>query len=153
VLRVLECLPSFDERKGHRNAFIATIVERHAFTIVRDRNVRKRDTRRVSSLNVTINLPNEGPAEFGQTLGERETETRLGVRRRSDQAVTEVAEDVATAIASLPEPLKDLAERLKHQTISEISRDLGISRSTLNHRLVRLRQRFEAMGMREYLAT
>jgi DNA-directed RNA polymerase specialized sigma24 family protein len=64
-----------------------------------------------------------------------------------------VAEDVATAIASLPEPLKDLAERLKHQTISEISRDLGISRSTLNHRLVRLRQRFEAMGMREYLAT
>ncbi|MCX7428988.1 MAG: hypothetical protein NTW96_25600 [Planctomycetia bacterium] len=54
-------------------------------------------------------------------------------------------------MVTLPDRLRDLAERLKSQTISKIARDIGVPRTTLNESVRRLRQRFENGGLKDYL--
>ena len=47
--------------------------------------------------------------------------------------------------------LRELCERLKHDSISQVARDMGIARTTLNAWLSKLRSRFEECGLRDYL--
>ncbi len=151
ILRVLQSLPSFDPGQAHRNVFTTTVVERFVANILRDKQASKRDHRRISSLNVMINITNEGPTELAQTIGQRELDARRNVRPRSDEDLSQLARDLADIIATLPADLRDLAERLKSQTVSEIARDKGVPRTTVNHWVHRLRQRFEQARLRDYL--
>ena len=46
---------------------------------------------------------------------------------------------------------RDLCERLKHHSITEVAQQLGIPRTTLHDAIGRLRQHFEDAGLRDYL--
>jgi transposase-like protein len=59
--------------------------------------------------------------------------------------------DLAEVIDSMPGELRDLAKRMKTQSISAIAREIGVPRTTLNDAVRRLRQRFEQAGLRDYL--
>jgi len=151
-LKLVKHLSSFDPRQGHRHAFVTTVVERCAATLLRNKTAEKRDHRRVRSLNVVIaDDEHEGPVELGDTVSRRELDARLGHAPRDEHDLAQLALDIASVIASLSPEMRELAERLKTDSVSQIARDLGVPRTTLNDRVRELRRRFEDAGLRDYL--
>ena len=151
ILRVLQSMPRFNPAQAHHKTFITTVVERYVADILRNKRAEKRDHRRISSLNVTIKITGEGPTELSQTIGARELDARLGRDRRSDEELLELAIDETDVLATLPESWQLLLKLRKTQTMSELAREMGVPRTTLNDWMRRIRQRFENAGMRDYL--
>ena len=143
LARVLQSLPSFDPKKAHRNKFITAVVERHFANLLRNKKAAKRDHRRIGSLNVTIFVQGAGPIELAQTIGQRELNSRRGCNPRSDEELAQLVSDVATVMATLPDNWRELAERLKYQSVAEVARDLGIPRTTLHGWISSIRKLFE----------
>ena len=150
-LKVLQSMPQFDPKRSHFKQFIATVVERHVATILRDKKAQKRDCRGVRSLNEIVDNSEDGPIELAETISTSDHDKRLGRKLRSDTDLADMCLDVAVVIGSLPEKLLELAEYLKTDSISEISRRTGVPRTTLNERLKKLRQLFEDKSLQEYL--
>ena len=149
--RVLQSLPRFNPEVAHRNKFITAVVERYVANILRNKKAEKRDHRRITSLNVTIEITDEGPTELAQTIGDRELDARLGRERRSEQELHELALDLADVMATLPDAWWTLLELRKSRTMPEIAEEMGVPRTTLNDWMRRIRQRFEKSGMQDYL--
>lgn len=151
MARLLNGLQSFDPKQAHRNAFVTTIVERSVATIVRDKRAEKRDHRRISSLNVMVGDGEENRTELSATIGQPAYDARRCRESRSEGELSELSSDIAELLAQLPVELQLLAEQLKHKSISQIAREMGIPRTTLRERVVELRERFEAADMRMHL--
>ena len=151
ILRVLQSLRSFDSSKAHRNKFVTAVVERHVANILRNKRAEKRDCRDAYSLNVVIGEEDERLVELADMIGQCELDARLGRHPRNDEDLKQLAQDAADVMATLPEELRDLAERLKTDSLSEIARGKGIPRTTLHASVRRLRQRFEQAGLKDYL--
>ena len=147
--KLVQQMEAFDPAAAHWYAFVTTVVERQTATLVRDRRAAKRDRRRVTTLHVLID-GDDGPVEFAQTIASDEHLNRTGRWRRSDAERAELALDTATVLAALPEDLRDLAVRLMDASPSQVARDLGVPRSTLQRRMERLRRHFEDAGLRDY---
>ncbi len=150
-VRVLQSLPRFNPDRAHRNKFVTTVVERYVANILRNKQADKRDHRRICSLNVTIEVAEEGPTELAQTIGDRELDARLGRQRRSECELVQLALDLADVMATLPDNWRTLLELRKTQTMADIARELGVPRTTLNEWMRRIRKRFEKAGLNEYL--
>ncbi|MCU0710038.1 MAG: hypothetical protein MUF23_17285 [Pirellula sp.] len=60
-------------------------------------------------------------------------------------------DDLATFMSKLPEKFQDILRRRQTHSITEISRDLGIPRTTLNDWMVQIRKLFEEAGFDRYL--
>jgi RNA polymerase sigma-70 factor (ECF subfamily) len=151
IARLLHSLRSFDPKQAHRKAFVTAVVERDVANILRDKQAEKRDHRRIGSLHVMIEVTEEGPTELADTIGDREFNARRCRDPRSAEDLAQLASDLAEVVAALPDELRDLAERLKTESISAIAREVGVPRTTLNDTVRRLRQRFEQAGLRDYL--
>lgn len=151
--RVLQSLPRFNPEVAHRNRFITAVVERYVANILRNKKADKRDHRRITSLNVMIEIADNGPTELAQTIGDRELDARLGRQRRSEQELRELALDLAVLIATLPEAWRTLLELRKSRTMPEIAKEMGVPRTTLNDWMRRIRQRFEKSDMQDYLGS
>ena len=61
-----------------------------------------------------------------------------------------ILEDVTNVIQTLPPDLRELANSLKSQSISEVARRSGVPRTTLNDRVRRIRTVFDKAGLRAY---
>lgn len=127
-LHLVERLPRFDPQRGSINAFVNTVLERRASTLKWDRWCAKRDDHRC--LSFEDDLPERG--DFQQQERQRD-----------------LALDLRQALATLPEPLRELAERLKTHAISEIAREFRLSRTTIYKRLRDLRQSLENTGWKQ----
>ena len=151
-IRVAKSVEQFDEKVGHLYPFICTIVQRHLANLVRNRGRSKRGPSRIGSLSLMVNLPDGGSTELSQLIGEDDRNRRLGRESRlSEQDLTDLQIDLAQEIAKLPEQWRHLLERRQTQSMSEIARDLGVPRTTLNDWMRHIRSRFEAVGLDEYL--
>ncbi len=137
ILRLLQGLHLFDTEQAHRNVFVTTVIERAVAMILRERLAKKRDGGTVQSLD-----------QARENAGDS---TEPVDPRRSHEEQIDLATDLAEALANLPDDLRDLAERLKHQSLSQAARDLGVPRSTLQRQVQRLRRCFEDAGLRIYL--
>ena len=142
-------MEAFDPAAAHWKSFVTTVIERQTATLVRDRRAAKRDRRRVTTLHVLID-GDDGPLEFTQTIASDEHLNRTDWWRRSDAERAELALDLDEVLAALPEDLRDLAVRLMDASPSQVARDLGVPRSTLQRRMERLRRHFEDAGLRDY---
>lgn len=151
LTRLMQGLKSFDPDVAHRKSFVTAIVERSVASIIRDAEAQKRDHRRIGSLQLLVQVTEEGPIELVQTLSDREHNNRHCRDPRNDENLTHLVTDLAAVVDSLPDELRDLAERLKTQSISAIAREIGVPRTTLNDTVRRLRHRFEAAGLRDYV--
>ena len=149
--KVLQSLPRFDSEIGHRNKFVTAVVERYVANVLRNKQAGKRDHRRVTSLNVMIEICDEGPTELSQTIGERELDARLFRERRSDEELSDLAMDLASIMETLPDLWQQLLQLRKSKTMPEIAAEMGVPRTTLNAWMKRIRARFEESGMQDYL--
>ena len=150
--RVLQGMRSFDSSIAHRNKFVTTIVERYFANVLRDKRAEKRDHRRINSLHVMVDIGEDEKVELAQTISQRELNAQRHRYPRSEEELAQLAQDLADVMPKFPNELRDLAERLKTQTLSEIARDMGIPRTTLNESVCRLRRRFESARLKDYIS-
>jgi RNA polymerase sigma-70 factor (ECF subfamily) len=151
LIRVLQSLPQFDPDVAHRNKFITTVVERYVANILRNKRADKRVHWGVTSLSVLIEISEEGTTELAQTIGERELDNRILRKRRSPEELAQLELDMKDVIATLPDSWQTLLELRKTRTMQEVAEEMDVPRSTLNHWIHRIRERFESSGMSEYL--
>jgi RNA polymerase sigma-70 factor (ECF subfamily) len=134
TLRLLRAMPRYDPARGHVHAFVTAVVERAAAGLLRRCRAKKRGAGPVRSLDAPAAAEPTDRGDAGRAAD------RVGL-----------AADLAAVLAELPADLRGLAERLTRQTLSEVARQDGVPRSTLQRRVDRLRRRFEDAGLREYL--
>lgn len=150
-LKLVRRLPAADPDDPKWKAFVAITVRRHIVSMIRDQEAEKRDHRRVCSLHVNVSV-DERPAELADTIGEDAIPSRRVRARRSPQELAELLLDVTECLADLNDAQqREFCERLKHASIAQAARDMGIPRTTLNAWLVKLRRRFEERGLRDYV--
>ncbi len=151
LVRVLQSMPRFDEDQAHFNKFVTAVVERYVANILRNKKAEKRDHRRVKSLNVTIDVAEEGATEFAQTIGDRELDARLCRQRRTDEELSQLGDDLAILIATLPDDWQTMLKLRKSRPMAEVAREMDLPRTTLVGWMKQIRQRFEDAGLRDYL--
>lgn len=151
ALYLWQCLRRLKEPLQDRQGFFRKIIADHAVTLIRRREAEKRDHFRVSSLSEQVIDCDGQPVEMAQTVPDDHVRSRLGVAPSSSLDDMELAHDVAAVLAKLPPDLRDLCERLKRHSITEVARQLGVPRTTLHDAIRRLRQHFEDAGLRDYL--
>lgn len=151
IMRILQGFKSYDPTQSHRNAFVTTIVERSVASIIRDKCAEKRDHRRVSSIHNHVHSCNGQLLELVETLDQNADNARRGRQPIDASDHCDLACDLDQLLSKLPEDLRKLAEALKHHSVSEISREWGVPRTTLRQRVLELRRRFEEAGMRLHL--
>jgi RNA polymerase sigma-70 factor (ECF subfamily) len=152
AMDLLRRLPRYDPLLAKRETFITRLVDHHAATLVEAQKAGVRDFRkRAGSLderpeNDDGEIAGEPPVLRGKDYvrrliaGARRDEERLGLRA-----------DIEKILAGLPGDgrvdLRSLCERLKSASVSEISRETGVPRSTLYEAIGRLRNLFERAGL------
>lgn len=142
LLRLLGSLQNYNaDLTRHPNVFITTVVERAFVMILRDRRARKRGVGKLRSIHTLLARADRTDSDAG--IPDKTS--------RSDAEWFELIEDVAGVLATLPDDLRDLAERLKRQSVSEIARELRTPRTTLYRDLERLRRHFTDANLRDYL--
>lgn len=151
ALHLLECLRRQQQPIDAPEGFFRKVIADYAVTLVRRRKAEKRDHHRLSSLHDKV-LDEDGEyVERARVIPEDHVQTRLHTASRSRLDEVELVDDVAAVLAKLPPDLRDLCERLKHHSITEVARQLGVPRTTLHDAIRRLRQHFEEAGLRDYL--
>ncbi len=150
-LKVEKHLSAYRGDRGHLFAFLTAVVERQSATIVRNQTAQKRDCRRNVSLSVLVEIKDEGPVELAATITQYEADARLALKTRSAQESVDLQHDVAAVMAHLTPDERRVAEALKHKTVTEAERELGVPGSTIYDMLARWREPFEEAGLREYL--
>jgi len=151
ALRLLESLRSYDPAQGHRNAFVTAVVDRAAAKILRDRRTKKRNGGHVRSLDTLLRALDWDKDEYDDVAHSFEESALVDRLPCGAEERIDLREDLAAVLARLPAELRDLAERLKTQSLSEAARELGVPRTTLQRRVAQLRQHFEEAGLRDYL--
>ncbi len=153
LARMIKSLDSFDPAVGHFYPFIRAVIERHFLNIVRDRRAAERNTVKTSSLNVPINPIDIGHTELIQTVTDQHVDRRLGRERSlSEEELSDLRMDLTEVISQLPMAMQQFLERRKTQSLSEISREMGIPRSTLQAWLLEIRRHFEKAGLEKYFS-
>lgn len=137
TLALMARWPSFRPEKGGRQAFVQLVTDHAARALLRHRRAKKRGPARVASLSRLART--EGvPAEEAVTAPD-------------DAGRRDLRLDLEALLARLPEGDRLLATWLLAETKTGLARRLGVPTSTLRSRLRRLRERFEAAGLRAYL--
>ena len=142
----------FDPDRARETTFIARVLESKAISLVRTRIAEKRDFRRdAHSLNETVRDADGGSVERASTFDASASTNHTGRARRSDEELSQLRQDVAEFVQSLPADLRPLAEMLMEQSEHAVSRTLGTSRRQVANDVARLRELFEDAGLRDYL--
>jgi RNA polymerase sigma-70 factor (ECF subfamily) len=148
-LRLIERFGQFDPAKSDWPEFVTVVVERHVATLIESQNRLKR--------SAVVSLSEEDLDEDGQVaeLADRITSDHVAaltrVFERSDAERVELEHDVAAVLGCLPDDARRVCEALKSQTVTQVARELGIPRTTINSLVQRLRDVFEAQRVQEFL--
>lgn len=152
MIAVFEAFPTFDAEVACWPAFVATIVERHASRILRDRKAQKRNPPgEVVSLSTHfVESEGGGLVPLSDQIGGECRELLTGEYRLPEAELTEFQVEVNDIVSGFPAELRDICERLSHQTVAEIARDLRIPRRTLRDRICDIRRRFVEAGFEDF---
>jgi RNA polymerase sigma factor (sigma-70 family) len=149
-LAVWKAFPKFDPSRGDWRAFVATVVERRAGKLVRDRRFPKRqEANEVDSLDILVEDPDGLLVSLGSQIREDQKLAQRASSGPDDFERIDMEHDVAAIIASLPPEHRAICEQLKQGSQSQAARKLKMARSTLRCRLAEIRQRFVAGGYGE----
>ena len=152
TLDLLSRLPKFDPDKAAQSTFVARVIERKISKLIRHRRQEMRDHRRETcSLNEVVENGDGETTERACTIDQDEADMHAGRRSRTREDEAHLRLDVSLVLSGLPEDLREVAEHLMSETVTEAAKSLGMPRTTLYGAIGRLRRIFEDAGLREYL--
>jgi RNA polymerase sigma-70 factor (ECF subfamily) len=141
----------FDSAKAGGRTFATRVVEHQAATLLRkSRTTVESERRRRRSLEETVRDGDGRPVPLAEVLDSDTHGARTGSHSLPPDCQSDLADDVAGALADLPEDLRDLCQRLKQGSITQIAKDMGIARASLYRRMEKIRAHFVATGLSEY---
>lgn len=151
-LRLMRSIQSYDPAIGHPYPFLCTVIQRIASKIFRERSTGKRHTIGKCSLSEVVHGADGESCELYQLLRQEDQDRRLCRKTaRSDEERANIRMDLSGAIQKLPPVCQEIVRRLRTQNVSEVSREMGIPRTTINDWLRQIRQQFDDAGLRAYL--
>jgi RNA polymerase sigma factor (sigma-70 family) len=124
--RVWARLGKYDPSRSPPAAFCCMLADRQARAILASRRAAKRDPGREVAYTEVASADDEA--------------------RQRDMAL-----DIEVAIASLRPRQRRLVDLLRTESVTDAAEALGIHRSTAHEEIARIRLRFEALGLAEYL--
>ena len=148
---LLERVPKFNPTKGRWRAFAATVIRNCAEKLRRQKTAIKRDDSGTVSLSAPINGGNHCPTELAASITDRHYDARRGRQPRTPEMLSQMQNDVDSALSVLPFKQRWLAELLKNKKKADISRQFCMPRTTLNDEVRRLRHILQRTGLQFYL--
>jgi RNA polymerase sigma factor (sigma-70 family) len=131
VTELLAAMPNFDPERGTMIRFVSKVLYRAAYRVIRDQITGKRSgLKRVSSPPV-------------ESIADPTTDR--------DQMLADLNLDLAAFFLTLTPDQQDLVRKLKERTPSELAREMGIPRSTLQSRIRAMRLPFAKKNLEEFL--
>lgn len=128
---IIQASEQFKPSMGHVNAFVATVVERSTAGVIRSRNAQKRRVDRAMPIG-------DGSELSCKCAAARFNEVDLKC-------------DLEPAMAQLPTSLRDLANRLKIDSVSQVARDLGRHITSVRRDMKQILRVFDKAGLQVYL--
>ncbi len=123
---------------------MARIVDHKLASLISERHAQCRDWRRCQK---SLNEPACGSNDpDGEPL-----EAQVPDRPTGSDDAADLMVDLQAALASLPDDMRDLWERLLQGNVRQVARDLGLSRTTPYGRMKKLRQLLAEAGLDDYL--
>jgi RNA polymerase sigma factor (sigma-70 family) len=150
TLRAWLSLPRYLPEKGPLGAYLQTVVKRAAANFLRDQRSGRRTSIGATSLRTGVAPPID-ETDLSQSFTRAELDARTGGRSEDQFAAADCSIDVNELIKKLAPCDRALVQALKWRTISQIARAMNVPRTTVSDRVRRLRKRFDADGLREYL--
>lgn len=152
ALDLLQRREKFDPATANWEAFVVVVCENCYATILEHRQAGMRSPdSEDGSLNRPVTDAEGNRTEFGATISDAEQARRTGQDRRSHEEAFDLVHDVAHVLERLPAQVRELFERLKQDSISQVARDRGISRKTVYRRIARVLEQFERTQLRDYI--
>lgn len=137
----------YDTTRSTRRTFFRRISNNRIANLIEEQTAKCRDFRLCQrSLNDPTASAGNGAQEFGESISDRDYETRMGRSSLSTYERTELQIDVSRVISGLPAELSAVAVQLQSVRVVEAARRLNVSRSTLCRRIERIRDAFVAAG-------
>lgn len=151
-LDVFQRLSSYDPRRSRLDTFVTRLVTHRIVNIKESQEAAKRDYRLCrTSLDEDVEDGEGGHIPRSTLFDEAECFRRLGWSYGPSEEGRDLKIDLAAATDSLPHDLREIRERLKVQTVSEISVVMRIPRSSVYRKIEQICRIFEAKGLDEYL--
>jgi len=153
-LRIWQRLSSFDPDKSHWNAFVVTVVERHAATILQRARRHKRFNGETPISLSELSEDHDGElVELGDLVGIEHLENTTGrwVDRFENQADLKISVD--ELLPALPKKLRRLCELLETCNVQESAARMGVHRTTAFRMLREVREIFSVSGFEDFLPT
>lgn len=147
TVRLLEAMPRFDPERGHWRAFVTAVVDRQAAGLMREYLAQKRHQRSMVSLSELVDDGEGHLVELGETICDGEQLKYRGRQHKEEQDAFELEHDVQSLTEVLPSALRDIYERLQHDSPAQVARDLGMSKVEMRAALRELREHVEDAGL------
>lgn len=153
TLDLLERLGKFDPAKAKYSTFVTRLVERKISKLLRARLAAMRDHRReVCSVNDEIDVGEDQPVQRVAAISQDDNDLRTGKYNRPAEERADLALDLRMVLDDLPVKLREVAQMLMSNSITEVARELGMPRSTFyDTRLKPLREALAERGLGDYL--
>jgi len=145
-------LPQYDPTKAKRTTFIVRVIEHRVATIIESRKAGLRDYRREAGSLDERRLHRGVAADEPPVLTHESYRQKLRAAARQDEERLSLQLDLTRVIGTLPPEQRALCRRLVTSTVSEVSRETGVPRSTLYGSVHKIRKCFERAGIAAYLA-
>ena len=141
--------PAYDPQRGPWLAFATTLVSHEATKLLQKHRAKKRSNGSVTSLNNDA-TNGKSTGQLYPDSAQGGVDARTGHVRISGQALAELAIDIEVLTKSLSAEMQLMLKLRSIKPMTEVSREMGIPRSTLNARMKQIRSRFESAGLKKY---
>lgn len=151
-LKLVTAMKRFDPAKGNEIAFIKTVIERYAASILSKRRAKKRAPWRHYTLQWLIKEGDDGDwAPLYRFVDDGQAKHHRGQRRKSPQRLLELQISVRAAVAKLPPFNRAIAEDLMAKSVAQIARERRCSRDTIYRAISEIREAFRRDSLEEFL--
>ena len=152
AVHIVDRLKHFDPSRGKLSTFVSRVVDNKIASMIEARKTRKLDFRsHAYSLDELMRDPNGELFRRGDEIEEDDYLMRTDCQSRSTQELVELRSDLARVISTLPEDMQSLCACLMTQNVTDISREMGVSRQKIYDSIRSLRTIFRAAGLDEYV--
>jgi RNA polymerase sigma-70 factor (ECF subfamily) len=153
IIDLLQRLSKFNPDRANRKTFITRVVTNRVATLIELQKASCRNYRLyTNSLNDYVDIGGGDLVEREETIASDDYLQNTGRCSRPLKELEELSLDIERIIAKLPPKTRNLCEGLKGgETISDIAREMGITRETVYQSIKELRKALEKSGLKKYL--